>query len=69
MINTIIDDVANNSQSIIINRSSYKNDLSNVRNAIKELGKYELRKYELNRQKQLLKSKNDSNAKKRLKKA
>ncbi len=67
MINTIIDDVANNSQSIIINRSSYKNDLSNVRNAIKELGKYELRKYELNRQKQLLKSKNDSNAKKRLK--
>ena len=68
MINNIIDDIANNSQSIIINRSSYKNDLSNVRNAIKELGKYELRKYELNRQKQILKNQNDANAKKRLKK-
>ena len=54
MINALIDDVVNNSDSILINRSSYKKDLSNVREAIKELGKYELRKYELNRQKKIL---------------
>ena len=51
-----------------MNRSSYKKDLSNVRDSIKELGKYELRKYELNRQKQILFSKKDEKSKKRLKK-
>ena len=68
MINSLIDKVANNSNAIIVNRASYKNDLSNVRDAIKELGKYELRKYELSRQKQILSNKNDSKSKQRLKK-
>ncbi len=67
-INFLIDEVANNSEAIIVNRSSYKNDLSNVRDSIKELGKYELRKYELNRQKQTLSLKKDEQSKKRLKK-
>ncbi len=68
MINLIIDNAINKSDVILVNRSSYKNDLSNVRDAIKELGKYELRKYELERQKQLLYSKKDEKSKKRLKK-
>ena len=49
-VNLLIDEIANNSNSIIINRASYKEDLTNVREAIKELGKYELRRYELIRQ-------------------
>ncbi len=68
LINSFIDDIIFESSSILVNRSSYKDDLSNVRDAIKELGKYELRKYELNRQKQILSSKNDEKSKKRLKK-
>tara|TARA_B100000963_G_scaffold59866_1_gene47827 strand:+ start:2170 stop:3348 length:1179 start_codon:yes stop_codon:yes gene_type:complete len=68
MINSLIDNVANESRAIIVNRSGYKNDLSNVRDAIKELGKYELRKYELDRQKKLLSTKNDNKSKQRLKK-
>mgnify|MGYP000900604292 CR=1 FL=1 len=58
-INNIIDDIAKKSQSLIINRASYKKDLSDARNAIKELGKYELRKLELERQKSILKDKKD----------
>ena len=68
LINSFIDDIIFESSSILVNRSSYKDDLSNVRDAIKELGKYELRKYELNRQKQILSSKEDQKSKKRLKK-
>ena len=68
MINFLIDDIVNKTEVIIINRSSYKNDLSNVRDAIKELGKYELRKYELERQKSILSNKKDNQSKKRLKK-
>ncbi len=68
LINQLIDRVVNNSGSILVNRSSYKNDLSNVRDSIKELGKYELRKYELERQKKILSNKDDLNSKKRLKK-
>ena len=68
LINSYIDDVIFESPAILVNRSSYKNDLSNVRDSIKELGKYELRKYELNRQKQILSSKKDEKSKKRLKK-
>ncbi len=68
LINSFIDDVIFESSGILINRSSYKDDLSNVREAIKELGKYELRKYELNRQKQILSNKKDEKSKKRLKK-
>ena len=64
LINSLIDDIIFESPAILINRSSYKNDLSNVREAIKELGKYELRKYELNRQKQILSSKQDKKSKK-----
>ena len=65
-INAIIDQIADQSNSIIVNRSSYKTDLSNASEAIKELGKYELRKYELNRQKKILASKKDEDSRKRL---
>jgi hypothetical protein len=68
LINSLIDDVVNNTNAVLVNRSSYKDDLSNVRDAIKELGKYELRKYELERQKKILSTKKDENSKKRLKK-
>ena len=37
-INRLIDEIANQSDSVIINRASYKEDLTNVRGAIKELG-------------------------------
>ncbi len=66
-INSLIDNVINDSNAILINRASYKNDLSNVRDAIKELGKYELRKYELSRQKKILSKKTDNKSIKRLK--
>jgi branched-chain amino acid transport system substrate-binding protein len=65
-INLIIDNIADQSNSIIINRASYSKDLTNAPKAIKELGKYELRKYELNRQKQILANKKDKESKKRL---
>ena len=67
-INEIVDSVSERSNSIIINRASYKENLENVGSAIKELGKYELRKFELNRQKKLLALNKDENSKKRLKK-
>ena len=67
-INKIIDPIASKSKSLIINRASYKEDLTNARESIKELGKYELRKYELERQKKILKSKNDAISLKALKK-
>ncbi len=68
LVNSFIDEIIFESRAILVNRSSYKDDLSNVRESIKELGKYELRKYELNRQKQILFSKKDEKSKKRLKK-
>ena len=68
LINSFIDDLIFESPAVLVNRSSYKDDLSNVRDSIKELGKYELRKYELNRQKQILSSKTDEKSKRRLKK-
>jgi len=67
-INEIVDSVSEKSNSIIINRASYKENLEDVRSAIKELGKYELRKFELNRQKKLLALNKDENSKQRLKK-
>jgi len=67
-INEIVDRVSERSKSIIISRASYKENLENVRSAIKELGKYELRKFELNRQKKLLALNKDENSKQRLKK-
>ena len=67
-INILIDDVINMSDAVLVNRASYKNDLSNVRDAIKELGKYELRKFELDRQKKILSTKKDEKSKARLKK-
>ena len=63
----LVDDVSQNSNSIIVNRASYKENLENIRSAIKELGKYELRKFELNRQKKLLALKKDEKSKQRLK--
>ncbi len=68
LINSFIDDIIFESKAILVNRSSYREDLSNVRESIKELGKYELRKYELNRQKKILSSKKDEKSKKRLNK-
>ena len=65
-INSIIDNIINKSEAIIINRSSYKQDMSNVRSSIKELGKYELRKYELERQILSLQKLNSEEAKNRL---
>ena len=67
-INKIIDPIALKSGSIIISRASYKEDLSNAREAIKKLGKYELRKFELERQKKILKNKDDEISKNALKK-
>ena len=67
-INYIIDCIAVESGSLIVNRASYKEDLTNAREAIKELSKYELRKYELNRQKKILEKKDDVISKKALKK-
>jgi len=67
-INKVIDFIAAKSKSLIINRASYSEDLSNARSAIKELGKYELRKYELQRQKKILETKNDEISKRALKK-
>jgi len=67
-INKIIDSIALSSKSIIVSRASYNEDLHDARDAIKELGKYELRKFELERQKKLLKNKNDEISKNALKK-
>ena len=67
-INKIIDPIALGSKSIIISRASYSEDLSDARDAIKELGKYELRKFELERQKKLLKNKDNEISKNALKK-
>ena len=67
-INSIIDPIVTSSKSILINRASYKEDLSNAREAIKQLSNYDLRKYELERQKVILKSKDDDVSKKALKK-
>ena len=58
-INKIIDIIADQSNSIIVSRASYNTNLKDAPRAIKELGKYELRKYELNRQKKILASKKD----------
>ena len=66
-INKLVDNEIEKSEAILVNRSSYKVDMSNVRDAIKELGKYELRKYELDRQKKILSNKKDEQSKKRLK--
>ena len=67
-INDIINPIASQSKSFLINKVSYKEDLSNARESIIELGKYELRKYELDRQKKILKDKDDEISKKALKK-
>ena len=66
-INETVDVVSQNSNSVIVNRASYKENLEDIRSAIKELGKYELRKFELNRQKKLLALKKDEKSKQRLK--
>jgi len=65
-INSIIDSISTNSKSLVISRVSYSEDLSNARDSIKELGKYKFRKNELNRQKNILKNKNDEISKKAL---
>ena len=67
-INKIIDPIALKSKSIIVSRASYNEDLNDAREAIKELGKYELRKFELERQKKILENKDDEISKNALKK-
>ena len=67
-INRIIDSIVVESKSLIVNRSSYNEDLTNARKAIKELSKYEIRKKELERQKIILESKSDEISLKALKK-
>ena len=64
----IIDNASINSNAIIINKVSYRQDSSNAREAIKQLGKYELRRQELERQKKILQNKTDNISKKALKK-
>ena len=68
LINNIIDPIANKSTSILISRASYKEDLTDAREAIKKLSKYESRKNELERQKNILKLKDDEDSKQTLKK-
>ena len=67
-ISNIVDNIATKSNSILVNKASYKEDLSDARKAIKELGKYEIRKNELKRQKKILSSNNDEISQKALKK-
>ena len=67
-INDIIDIISTNSHSIIVNKVSYLEDISNARDAIKLLGKYEIRKQELERQKGILQNKDDEISKRALKK-
>ena len=67
-INKIIDNISVNSKAILVNKASYNEDISNARDAIKQLGKYELRRYELERQKKILQHKNDEISKRALKK-
>ena len=67
-INNIIDNTSINSNAIIVNKVSYHQDISNAREAIKQLGKYELRRQELERQKKILQTKTDDISKKALKK-
>lgn len=50
-ISKIIDSIAAKSKSLIINRSSYKEDLTDARISIKKLSNYESRKKEIDRQK------------------
>ena len=61
-VNKIINNIAEKSNSLIVNRASYREDLSNARESIKMLGKYEIRKAELERQKKFLMNKNDDNS-------
>jgi len=58
-VNSIIEDFSKDSSSILIYKLSYKEDLSDIRSIIKQLGKYEYRKNELKRQKNILKKKKD----------
>ena len=67
-INNNIDFFASKSDSMIIARASYKEDLSNAREAIKKLGKYRFRKNELLRQKKILQNKEDEVSKLALRK-
>jgi len=67
-INNIIENISINSRALIVNKASYLEDISNARDAIKQLGEYELRKYELERQKEILQNQNDEIALKALNK-
>ena len=64
----VIDEYSSINNSALLYKLSYKNDLSDVRTVIKQLGKYEYRKSELERQKKLLKLRNDETSLSSLKK-
>ena len=64
----IIDQISITSDAVVVNKISYKEDLTNAREAIKRLGQYDLRKKELERQKKILINKNDEISLRALKK-
>jgi hypothetical protein len=67
-ISRIIDNFSINSEAMLVSKSSYNEDMSNARDAIKQLGKYELRRKEFERQKKILQKSNNEFSKKALKK-
>ncbi|PPR44847.1 MAG: hypothetical protein CFH21_00172 [Alphaproteobacteria bacterium MarineAlpha5_Bin11] len=58
-LNSIIDNYSSKSKSTLIYRLAYNENLENIRSVIKQISKYEYRKSELERQKKLLKERND----------
>jgi len=67
-ISKIIDNISISSEAILVSKSSYNEDMSNAREAIKRLGRYELRRNELERQKAILQKSDSEFSKKALKK-
>ena len=58
-VNSIIDDYSKKYESTLIYKIPYNEDLSDIRTIIKQLGRYDFRKKELERQISLLESKKD----------
>ena len=67
-VNSLIDAFAEDSKSTLLYKLSYEEDLEDIRTRIKQLGKYDYRKNELERQKQILKTRNDETSLASLKK-
>ena len=58
-VNSVIENFAKDSSATLIYRVTYEEDLSNIREVIKQLGKYDFRKEELKRQIEILEKRND----------